>query len=499
MSTSTILLIVSVSGSLAACALVNLVLFRLNHGLQGLSDFSISLKSFETVLLAIAPTVRDENRMGRDELRSILGGHLRTLENRLTGFGQHQTQLLGSLRTGATEGRNALEEALGRKLDVFAGTQARNLGETNQAMHNLAERLEKAQAEARKVQKDGLDAIAAETKELTESNFKRQEVIRETLNANLEQMRKDNEAKLEQMRATVDEKLQGTLETRLGESFKLVSKQLEEVHRGLGEMQTLATGVGDLKRVLTNVKSRGGWGEVQLGMLLEDLLTVDQYAKNVHIPADSREVVEFAVRLPGKTEAQPIYLPIDSKFPNEDYERLLTAQESGIPDEVEKAAQALEKAVRNQAKTISEKYVHPPHSTDFAIMYLPTEGLFAEVVRRPGLCSDIQAAHRVMLTGPTTLAALLTSLQLGFRTLAIEKRSSEVWQVLSAAKAEFRKYGDVWDKLGKQLDTARKTVEEASQRTRAVERKLRDVETTGLPASSELPPPPEEDDGEEAA
>jgi DNA recombination protein RmuC len=290
-------------------------------------------------------------------------------------------------------------------------------------------------------------------------------------------MRKDNEAKLEQMRATVDEKLQGTLETRLGESFKIVSERLEQVHKGLGEMQTLATGVGDLKRVLTNVKSRGGWGEVQLGMLLEDLLTAEQYAKNVRIRPDSGETVEFAVRLPGKGDGVPLFLPIDAKFPQEDYDRLLSAHESGLPDEVEKSALALERAVRAQAKSICEKYVHPPHSTDFAIMYLPTEGLFAEVARRPGLCSDIQATHRVMLTGPTTLAALLTSLQMGFRTLAIEKRSSEVWQVLGAAKAEFRKYGEVWNKLERQLETAKKTVEEAGRRTRAVERTLRDVET----------------------
>ncbi len=301
--------------------------------------------------------------------------------------------------------------------------------------------------------------------------------VRETLNKNLEQLRKDNEAKLEQMRVTVDEKLQGTLETRLGESFKLVSDRLELVHKGLGEMQSLATGVGDLKRVLTNVKSRGGWGEVQLGMLLGDLLTVEQYGTNVRIRPESAEVVEYAVRLPGREEGVPLYLPIDAKFPLEDYERLVAAQDNANADEVERASQALERAVRVQAKLISDKYVHPPYSTDFAIMYLPTEGLFAEVVRRPGLVQDIQSTHRVMLTGPTTLAALLTSLQMGFRTLAIEQRSSEVWQVLSAAKAEFRKYGEVWSKLGKQLDTAKRTVEEAGRRTRMVERKLRNVES----------------------
>ena len=275
----------------------------------------------------------------------------------------------------------------------------------------------------------------------------------------LETLRTDNADKLEKMRATVEEKLQGTLEKRLGESFQLVSDRLEQVHKGLGEMQTLATGVGDLKRVLSNVKSRGGWGEVQLGMLLEDMLTKDQFATNVRVRPDAGEVVEYAVRLPGRAgDDIPLWLPIDAKFPHEDYDRLLLAQEGTAAEEVEKAALALERAIRLQAKAICEKYVHPLQSTDFAIMYLPTEGLFAEVIRRPGLASELQTKHRVMVQGPTTLAALLTSLQMGFRTLAIEKRSSEVWQVLGAAKAEFMKYGQVWERLGKQLDTAKRTV-----------------------------------------
>ena len=314
--------------------------------------------------------------------------------------------------------------------------------------------------------------------QLTESNEKRQEALRETVAEGLEKMRTDNADKLEKMRATVEEKLQGTLEKRLGESFKLVSDRLEQVHKGLGEMQNLATGVGDLKRVLSNVKSRGGWGEVQLGMLLEDMLTRDQFATNVRIRPESGEVVEYAVRLPGRADDEtPLWLPIDAKFPHEDYDRLLIAQDSGVPEDVEKAALALDRAIRLQAKTICEKYVHPPYSTDFAIMYLPTEGLFAEVIRRPGLASELQTKHRVMVQGPTTLAALLTSLQMGFRTLAIEKRSSEVWQVLGAAKAEFMKYGEIWEKLGRQLDTAKRTVDEAGRRTRAVTRRLRDVET----------------------
>jgi DNA recombination protein RmuC len=496
MTTSELLLIVAAGAAALVCALAAGTYLKLRRGFGDLSTLTAALGSFQQTLEGLSPALREESRLGRDELREILGAHQQGLEGRLATFGQLQAEQLAGLRKEATDGRSALEEALKRHTDAFSETQTRRLGETNTAMKELAERLEKAQAEARKIQKEGQEAVAAQIKALTDSNEKRQEAIRETLNTNLEQLRKDNEAKLEQMRATVDEKLQGTLETRLGESFKLVSERLEMVHKGLGEMQTLATGVGDLKRVLTNVKSRGGWGEVQLEMLLEDLLTVDQYAKNVRVRPDSGEIVEFAVRLPGKSEGAPVLLPIDAKFPHEDYDRLLTAQESGLPDEVEKAALALERAVRAQAKAISEKYVHPPHSTDFAIMYLPTEGLFAEVVRRPGLCSELQATHRVMLTGPTTLAALLTSLQMGFRTLAIEKRSSEVWQVLGAAKAEFRKYGEVWNKLGKQLDTAKKTVEEAGRRTRAVERKLRDVETVEIPGVDELFQLPSPDEGE---
>lgn len=292
----------------------------------------------------------------------------------------------------------------------------------------------------------------------------------------MEKMRASNEAALEKMRVTVDEKLQGTLEKRLGESFQLVSDRLEQVQRGLGEMQSLATDVGGLKRVLSNVKTRGAWGEVQLSRQLEDILTIGQYEENVEIRPGSRERVEFAVKLPGRTDDATVYLPIDSKFPQESYERLLEAQEGADLAEIAAATRELEKALRIQAGLISEKYIAAPHSTDFAIMYLPTEGLFAEALRMPGFAADLQAKKRVIITGPTTLMSLLNSLQMGFKTLAIERRSSEVWQVLSAAKAEFVKYGQVWEKLGKQLKTAQTTVEEAGRRTRAVERRLRTVE-----------------------
>jgi DNA recombination protein RmuC len=251
-------------------------------------------------------------------------------------------------------------------------------------------------------------------------------------------------------------------------------------------MQTLATGVGDLKRVFSNVKARGGWGEIQLGMLLSDMLTPDQYCANLRLKRGSQECVEFAVRLPGRNDEGEVWLPIDAKFPQEDYDRLLLAQDDGRADEIEKAGQALERAIKLQAKIIASKYLIPPTTTEFAILYLPTEGLYAEVIRRPGLVSELQSKFRIVVQGPTTLGALLNALQMGFRTLAIEKRSSEVWKVLGEAKAEFEKYGQVWDKLGKQLDTARRTVDEAGKRTRAVTRSLKTVEILDAPKGSAL-------------
>jgi DNA recombination protein RmuC len=280
------------------------------------------------------------------------------------------------------------------------------------------------------------------------------------------------------MRQVVDEKLQGTLERRLGESFKLVSAQLEAVHKGLGDMQSLATGVGDLKRVLTNVKTRGTFGEVQLGAILEQVLTPDQYGKNVRPLPGSSETVEFAVRLPGPDglRERPVWLPIDAKFPHEDYGRLLTAVEAADAAAVTAAGVALERAVRLNAQDIRRKYVSPPHTTDFAILFVPTEGLYAELLRRPGFVESLQQDLRVVIAGPTTLAAILSSLRLGFRTLAIEQRASEVWKVLAAVKTEFGKFGEVLDKVKRQLQTASNTIDETGVRSRAIERRLKDVE-----------------------
>lgn len=382
----------------------------------------------------------------RDELRSSISTNHEVIEKRLTAITE----------TSETSAKNNREEATASRLELQKSL--------TESLRNLETKIS----------------------ELTDSNAKKQQEIQNTLQSEIEKLRKGNEEKLDKMRETVDEKLQGTLEKRLGESFKLVSDNLEAVQRGLGEMKNLATDVGSLQKVLTNVKSRGGWGEVQLERQLEDLLAPNQYAKNVKIKPDTNDVVEFAVKLPGRADGEYVYLPIDSKFPQEDYERLQLAQESGTPEEIANATKAVEKAIRTQAKLISDKYLHVPVSTDFAIMYLPTEGLFAEVVRRPGLTSDLQNTYRVLVTGPTTLMSLLNSLQMGFKTLAIEKSASDVWKVLGAAKTEFTKYAGVMDKLAKQLETAQNTVSEAGRRTRAVQKTLKDVEGLELTSPTDL-------------
>ncbi|NDF04006.1 MAG: DNA recombination protein RmuC, partial [Betaproteobacteria bacterium] len=306
------------------------------------------------------------------------------------------------------------------------------------------------------------------------------EASRRTINERLESIQRDNAAKLEEMRKTVDEKLQTTLEERLGLSFKQVSDQLEQVHRGLGEMQALAAGVGDLKRVLTNVKTRGTWGEVQLEAMMEQVLTPSQYEKNIATRPGSSERVEFAVRLPGQSEDHPVWLPIDAKFPMEDFQRLLDAHESADLAALEVSARALETRVKTEARSIRDKYLEPPHTTDFAVLYLPTEGLYAEVVRRPGLADALQRDYRVTLCGPTNLMALLSSLQMGFRTLAIEKRSSEVWQVLGQVKTEFRKFGEIIEATEKKLQEASNKFSEVNKRSRAIEKRLKSVEAVPI-------------------
>ena len=321
------------------------------------------------------------------------------------------------------------------------------------------------------------EANARRLAELNETSATRLREMRSTLETQLAQLQSSNASKLEEMRVTVDEKLQSTLQARLGESFKQVADRLEQVHKGLGEMQTLAQGVGDLKHLLTNVKTRGIFGEAQLAALLEQVFVPDQYAAQIATRPGSKNLVDFAIKLPGKAaDGAPLWLPIDAKFPNEDYVRLLDAQGRADPVDADAAAKALEQRIRLEAKSITEKYVEPPHTTDFAILFLPTEGLYAEVLRRPGLMEALQRDYRVTLAGPTTLLAMLSSLQMGFRTLALEKRSSEVWQVLGAVKTEFGKFGDVLAKVKSQTQTVLNTLDSADIRSRAVQRALKTVE-----------------------
>jgi DNA recombination protein RmuC len=374
--------------------------------------------------------------------------------------------------------RNAVEEDLRKGREESSGA-ARNLREeVSTGIATLGDTLSNTLANAGKTQQEQLSGFSAQLRELSEANTRALDKIRTTLDTRVRQLQEENEKKLEEMRKTVDEKLQGTLEKRLGESFKLVSERLEAVQRGLGEMQNLATGVGDLKRVLTNVKSRGTWAEVQLGGILEQFLAPGQFQKNVQTKAGSPETVEFAIRLPGRPDDPDslVWLPVDSKFPQEDWLRLQEASEQGDSEGVQKAADALARTLKQEAQKIQEKYLDPPNTTDFGIMFLATEGLYAEALRQPELVPHLQEQFRIVVAGPTTLAAILSSLRMGFQTLAIEKRASEVWDVLGAVKTEFGKFGEVLGKVKRQLGTASKTIDAAATRTRAMERKLRAVQ-----------------------
>ncbi len=362
-------------------------------------------------------------------------------------------------------------------------TQSGDVARTqNEQIDNFRAQLANTQQQTEAALRRFSDALAESLRTLGEANERRLGEVRQAVDARLQALQEGNEKKLDQMRATVDEKLHATLELRLGESFKQVAERLEQVHKGLGEMQTLARDVGALNRVLTNVKTRGVFGEVQLAALLEQVFTPEQYATNVATVPGSSERVEFAIRLPGREagaapgQGKPLWLPIDAKFPREDYERLLDASERADAAAMEAAGKAIETRLKLEARSIRDKYVAPPHTTDFAILFLPTEGLYAEALRRPGLAEALQREHKVMLAGPTTLLALLNSLQMGFRTLVLEQRSAEVWQVLGAVKTEFAKFGDVLVKTRKKLDEASNTIGLAETRTRAMARQLRSVE-----------------------
>ena len=367
-------------------------------------------------------------------------------------------------------------ESLPRKMDATLRDELRqHRAEASESVHRFGDSLVQAQT--------ALGQAQAQQIEMFRAGFERQvDALRATVDERLRTMQDHNAAKLDQMRQTVDEKLQSTLESRLGESFRQVSERLEQVYKGLGEMQVLATGVGDLRRVLANVKTRGTWGEVQLATLLEQVLAPDQYACNVATSDTSSERVEFAIRLPGRNSHDgPVWLPIDSKFPLEDYQSLLDASDRADTAAIEEAGRRLVTRVKNSAKEISSKYLNPPHTTDFAIMFVPNEGLYAEVLRRPGLADCLQRDHRIVIAGPTTLWGILTSFQMGFRTLAIERRSTEVWALLGAVKTEFAKFGAVLDGIQKNLHRAATKIDEARRGTRTIQRKLSDVQE--LPAA----------------
>jgi len=425
-------------------------------------------------------SLREEARVGRSELREQLEGLGRQQDARLETF----ARALTDLSTRTDQRLDLLRDALGedaRKAREDAGlAQQRSDAHMGALRQAVADDARLGREEATQSQQRFGESLGLRLQEMTQRNEQRMGEMRATLEQQLRSLQADNAQKLDQMRVTVDEKLQTTLEARLGASFQLVSDRLEQVQRGLGEMQQLATGVGDLKRVLTNVKNRGSWGEVQLDNILEQTLTQEQYARGVKVRPDSGEMVDIAVRLPGRGhEDTPVWLPIDSKFPREDYERLLDAQEQGDVDGVRVQGAQLERAIRIQAKSICDKYIAPPHTTDFAVMFLPTEGLYAEVIRRPGLVDLLQREHRVVVAGPTTVTALLNSLQMGFRTLAIEQRSSEVWSLLGAVKSEFGKFAGILEKAEKQISTVGRSLGEASRKTRTIERRLRGVESLG--------------------
>ena len=462
-----VLTLVAAAGAVLSAlslALLVVVLRRAAGGDTALARFEDRLGKVETLVDRLERTMREETRTMREE----------------------------------AEGRGrALREEIGGTVRSFAELQqasARDLrAEVTKTLNQVGDDIRATDAQLSEAMRERLTAMAGQLAALVEASTSQQRDLRATVEGRLDKLREENAQKLEEMRRTVDEKLHDTLEKRLGESFSLVSERLDQVHKGLGEMQTLAAGVGDLKRVLSNVKTRGSWGEVQLGALLEQMLHPDHYVKNARVRRDSGEVVEYAVRLPGQgTDAAPVLLPIDAKFPVEDYERLTAAFEAGDVVAIDSAGRALEARIRTEARRIADKYIEPPTTTDFAIMFLPTEGLYAEVIRRPGLVSELQAQGRVVVTGPTTLGALLNSLQIGFRTLAIQQRSGDIARVLEKTKTEFGKFTLVIEKVQKQIDLASRTLDdEVGRRSRAIERTLRDVQAEAVagPASEgELPP-----------
>ncbi|MGC9200227.1 MAG: DNA recombination protein RmuC [Acidobacteriaceae bacterium] len=476
---------------LIALVLLGLMYQRVSR--QSSADLESRLEAFEKAQERTERVVKEEIALSRGEVdkaasvqRQELSGSFKTLGDfvgqRMNDVADLQKAQLEAFASQLATFANTSSEKLdgARAESATAATQLRE--EVVSTLTTISDAMARTLKELAAAEKLQLDAFSRQIESLTKTSGERLEAVRTTVEAQLQSMKADNATQLEQMRLTVDEKLQGTLEKRLGESFKQVSERLEQVHKGLGEMQSLATGVGDLKKVLTNVKTRGTWGEVQLGALLEQVLSPDQWASNVSTKGNA-ERVEFAIKLPGQGAAKSdvVWLPIDAKFPVEDYQRLIEAQERADLDGIEAAGKELENRVRGCARDICEKYLAPPNTTDFGILYLPIEGLFAETIRRTGLIEGIQRNYRVIVAGPTTLWSILNSLQMGFRTLAIEKRTSEVWNLLAGVKTEWTKYGEVLDAVQKKLNQASDTIERAKVRSRAIGRKLKDVQE--LPAA----------------
>jgi DNA recombination protein RmuC len=438
---------------------------------------------------------RDESaataRQNREELAASVRELRAAVEQRLQTFGEESGRGAEATAQRLADQKAVLDEKLRQVLLDNASGAKQLRDDVAGSLRGVNESVLKVMREMADGQNAQLQALAAQFASMTQGNQQNFETLKGAVEARLKTIQEDNAKQLEQMRLTVDEKLQGTLEKRLGESFKQVSDRLEAVHKGLGEMQVLATGVGDLKRVLTNVKTRGTWGEVQLEAMLEQALNRDQYEKNFLV-RDSGERVEFAIRLPGQGE-EPVWLPIDAKFPIDDYQRFLDATDKCDAAGAEAASVQLERRIRDCADDICTKYLNPPLTTDFAILFLPVEGLFADVVRRPALVESLQRDCRVMIAGPTTLWSLLTSLQMGFRTLAIQKRSSEVWNLLSSVKAEWAKYEGILEKVQKKLGEASSTIEKAQTRTRVIGRRLKDVEELPAAEPSLFVPLPDEE------
>jgi DNA recombination protein RmuC len=442
-------------------------------------ELNQSLKAFQELTVAAVGGLRDGIEGQVRGFGERLDAGIKIIDERAAGIATKLNDDMGQMRSEANTSREILRGLIEAKLDHSSKQQAEGSmalrDELGGNFQRLGTRVSESLGEASRMQKERLERVTLAVSELSEKLEKGQESLRAAVESRLDAIRQENATKLDEMRQTVDEKLQTTLETRLGESFNRVVEHLERVHKGIGEMQTLAANVGDLKNVLTNVKVRGTYGEVQLALLLEQFLSPDQYVKNASVGSGGRERVEYAIKFPA--DGEQVLLPIDSKFPREDYEHLQEAIAAGDAKLITQFRHELEAKIKSCAKEISSKYINPPHTLEFAILFVPTESLYAEILRQPGLSEQLQRDYRVMIAGPTNLAALLTSFQMGFRSLALQKRSGEVWQLLGAIKGEFDKYGDVVGSLARQLNAATNSVDNLGKRTRVMSRKLKGVET----------------------